>query len=230
MIQELASGAAKSETIYFTEAWLANPDHESLLDETSMSRESVTDEVMAAMSSTETAPGVLATVPMDPLPLPETSELVLILDALTTPGNMGTMLRTAGAAPVGAVLLAPGCVDVYNSKVIRAAMGAHFRLPFSDLDWPEIVAYCSQNTIWLSEAWADNVYTELDWRQPSALIIGNEARGASNEARHAAQGSISIPMARATESLNASAAAAVILFEAARQRDFPRSKGINIKD
>jgi TrmH family RNA methyltransferase len=199
----------------------------SLFDETNAGREMVTDEVMAAMSSTETAPGILATVPMDPLPLPETSGLVLILDALTTPGNMGTMLRTAGAAPVNAVLLAPGCVDVYNPKVVRAAMGAHFRLPFSMLGWPEIVAYCGQNTIWLSEAGADNIYTEVEWRRPSALIIGNEARGASNEARHAAQGSISIPMARATESLNAAAAAAVILFEAARQRGFPKSKGMS---
>ena len=224
MIQELAAGVGRSETIFFTEDWLADPAHESLLKETYLNRELVTGDVMAAMSSTETPPGVLATVPMDQIPLPEASQLILILDALSTPGNMGTMLRTAGAAPVDAVLLAPGCVDIYNPKVIRAAMGAHFRLPFANLDWPEIADYCNQTTIWLSEARADNIYTEIDWRRPSALIIGNEAHGAGGEARHTAQGSLYIPMARATESLNAAAAAAVILFEAARQRDFPTDR------
>jgi TrmH family RNA methyltransferase len=225
MIQDLAAGFARSQTVYFTEIWLADPANEALLENTDLKQELVTGEVMGSMSSTETPPGVLATVLMDPLPLPEVSQLILILDALSTPGNMGTMLRTAGAAPVDAVLLAPGCVDIYNPKVIRAAMGAHFRLPFVNLDWPEIAAYCNRTNIWLSEASGDNIYTEIDWRRPSSLIVGNEAQGASGEARNVAHGSLYIPMARTTESLNAAAAAAVILFEAARQRAFPTNQG-----
>ena len=225
MIQEFATGAIRPETLYVTQDWLANTAHKAILEEANLSGDLVTGEVMEAMSSTETAPGVLATVPMSLLPLPPEPMLVLILDALTTPGNLGTILRTAGAAPVDAVLLAPGCVDVYNPKVVRGAMGAHFRLPFRNFEWHEIVDYCQSAEIWLSEAEGNSVYTEVEWRRPAALIVGNEARGAGGEARRAAQGSLYIPMARATESLNAATAAAVILFEAARQREFPLNAG-----
>lgn len=221
MIQELAAGAAWPEALYCTRDWLSDPVHERILAEANLSSTLVTNEVMAAMSSTETAPGILAAVPMNPRPLPEEPELILILDALTNPGNLGSVLRTAGAAPVDAVLLAPGCVDIYNPKVVRGAMGAHFRLPFRSLTWQEIKDYCRSTAVWLSMAAGDLVYTDVSWRQPSALIIGNEAQGAGVEAQKAAQGSVYIPMARATESLNAATAAAVILFEAARQRKFP---------
>lgn len=221
MIQELASSAEMPEALFYTQEWLSDAVHRSILETSDMRGEPVTNEIMAAMSSTETAPGVLAAVPMKPLPLPSEPKLVLILDAVTTPGNVGTMLRTAGAAAVDAVLLAPGCVDVYNPKVVRGAMGAHFRLPCSHLPWPEIEDYCRLTTIWLADVEGDKAYHDVEWRSPSSIIIGNEARGAGHEARQAAQGTIYIPMARATESLNAASAAAVLIFEAARQKGFP---------
>ena len=220
MIQELSANPNRTKTLYYTADWLADSQHKAIQSEAHLRGELVTNEVMASMSSTETAPGILAVVAMKPLPMPSQPTLVLVLDAVTTPGNLGTMLRTAGASAVDAVLLAPGCVDVYNPKVVRGAMGAHFRVPIRHFDWQEIVDYCKPVDIWLTEADGRNNYAETDWRQPCALIVGNEARGAGVEARQAAFGSVAIPMAKDTESLNAATAAAVILFEAFRQRGF----------
>ncbi|MFL7838472.1 MAG: TrmH family RNA methyltransferase [Candidatus Promineifilaceae bacterium] len=220
LFQELAVNPERPKTTFYTQDWLADAAHEAIIAEKNLAGEVVTNEVMAAMSDTESASGVLAVTSMSPIPLPDQPSMVLILDAITTPGNLGTMLRTAGAARVDAVLLAPDCVDPYNPKVVRGAMGAHFRLPIQQLDWQEIIAYCHSLKIWVSEAAGGEIYTRVDWRQPSALIVGNEARGAGSESQKAAHGSVVVPMAGGTESLNAATASAVILYEALRQRNF----------
>jgi TrmH family RNA methyltransferase len=220
LFQEIAINPTRSKSIFYTEDWLADEAHEVILQEAGLSGELVTNEVMSAMSDTETASGILAITPIKPIPLPPRPSLVLILDAVTTPGNLGTMLRTATASGVNAVLLAPECVDTYNPKVVRGAMGAHFRLPIHHLDWQEIKNYCQPLKVWVSEAIDGKVYTDVDWQKPSAIIIGNEARGAGREAHKVAQGSVIIPMAKGTESLNAAAASAILLYEAYRQRDF----------
>ncbi len=178
----------------------------------------VSDEVMAAMSDVPSPPGVLAIVNIAPLPLPDQPTFLLILDAITTPGNLGTMLRTAAAAGVEGVLLAPGCVDAYNPKVLRGSMGAHFRLPVQALSWDEIGEVVGKMETWLAAIDGDTEYTAVNWQAPSALIIGNEANGAGDAARELATGQLTIPMHAATESLNAAIAAGVVLFEAARQR------------
>ncbi len=220
MLQELAGDQEQEIALYFTEDWLAEGANAAFLESTNIGGQTVSSEVMAVMSATKTPPGVLAVVSVKPLPLPGQPAMVLILDALTTPGNLGTMLRTAGAAGVDAVLLGPGCVDAYNPKVVRGGMGAHFRVPLREMSWKEIMDYCQGLDIWLSAIGGQRIYTAVDWRRPSALIIGNEAHGAGQEARAAAQAAIAIPMANETESLNAATAAAVILFEAFRQRGF----------
>jgi len=220
LIQELGSDSGRPKSVFYTEDWLDNAEHESVFTTLNLAGELVSNEVMAVMSDTETASGVLAVTSMDPIPLPDQPTMVLILDAITTPGNLGTMMRTAAAAGINAVLLAPGCVDAYNPKVVRGAMGAHFRLPIHHLDWEEITGYCKLLNIWVAETANGIVYTEVAWQQPSAVIIGNEAWGAGIEAHNIAKGSIYIPMAGGTESLNAATASAVLLFEAFRQRDF----------
>jgi TrmH family RNA methyltransferase len=174
--------------------------------------------VMAWASDAETPPGVLAVVPMTPRPLPEEPTLLLIVDGMKNPGNLGALLRTAAAAGADAVLLAPGCVDVYNPKVIRGGMGAHLRLPIAALSWPDIEALTAPLVTWLAVAAGETRYDNVDWRRPSALIVGGEASGAGREANALATGRLRIPMHNETESLNAAAAAAIILFEAARQR------------
>lgn len=180
--------------------------------------EEVRAQVLDAASATTTSAGIMAVAPW-PQPLPVAADgLVLILDGLSDPGNLGTVLRTALAAGCAGVLLAPGSVDEYNPKVVRSAMGAHFRLPLRRLEtWQEAAALVADRRIWLADAHGEMLYDAVDWRTPAALIIGSEAAGASAEARRLAVGTVKIPIAQA-ESLNAAAAAAVFCFEAARQR------------
>src|SRR5690606_1435329 len=101
---------------------------------------------------TETAPGVLAVLPMEPRPWPEAPSLVVILDAVSNPGNLGTVLRAASAAGANGVLLGPGCVDPYNPKVVRGSMGAILRLPVQAASWDEIDRLAAGLVVWLAAA------------------------------------------------------------------------------
>ncbi|MEJ2212191.1 MAG: RNA methyltransferase [Anaerolineae bacterium] len=114
--------------------------------------------------------------------------------------------------------MAPGTVDAYNPKVVRGAMGAHFRLAVAALDWPGMAERLEGRTVWLADAAGDVAYDAVDWTAPSALIVGGEAEGAGAESLALAKGRVSIPMSGGAESLNAAMAGTVILFEAARQR------------
>ncbi len=176
--------------------------------------------VMKLCTDTETPQGILAVLPFVNKPPAIQPTLCVVADSLRDPGNLGTLLRTAAAAGTHEVILSPGTVDMYNPKVVRAAMGAHFFLPILSLTWPAITTRLSGMQVWLAEARGDQTYTQVDWTRPSALIIGGEAEGASPEAQKIAGGRVSIPMSNKIESLNAAIAAAVILFEAARQRAF----------
>jgi TrmH family RNA methyltransferase len=134
------------------------------------------------------------------------------------PGNLGTILRAAAAAGTETVLLSSDCVDAYNPKVLRAGMGAHFRIAVAALDWAQITDTCAGLPVYLADSAGDVRYDRVDWRERWALIIGGEAHGAGAQAADMAQTRIFIPMHAATESLNAAMAASVILFEAQRQR------------
>lgn len=179
----------------------------------------VSEPVLRSLSETVTPQPLVAVVPQPRPQLPARASLVLVVDRLRDPGNLGTILRTAAAAGVDAVLLGPGTVDAFSPKVVRAGMGAHFRLPLAvGVQWPQIAERLHGLSVWLADARGELVYDAVDWRKPAALIIGGEAAGASDEAAALAQGRVRIPMHGDTESLNAAVAAAVILFEAARQR------------
>ncbi len=176
------------------------------------------DEVMQAASSTETPQGIVAVAPFVALPMPAPPPFALILDAVRDPGNVGTILRSARAAGVDAVFFAPGTADPYNDKVVRAAMGAHFRVPLRVASWEQIAdAARGVPRVYLADARGDVVYTRADWTRPLALIVGGEAEGASDAARQIATARVSIPMHGGAESLNAAMAATVLLFEAARK-------------
>ncbi len=178
----------------------------------------VTPGVMRVCTDTETPSGLLAVLPFVPQHLIQQPALSVVADGLRDPGNLGTLLRTAAAAGVDEVLLGPGTVDVYNPKVVRAAMGAHFRISIISLTWQSIAKRLAGMQVWLADSKGERTYTELDWTVPSALLIGGEAEGASPEANGLASGRVRIPLGNEVESLNAAVAAAVILFEAARQR------------
>jgi TrmH family RNA methyltransferase len=218
LIDEVVRAGIEPALVFYTEAWAALPEGQRLLPllKPAAGAWAVDEAVMAACADTETPQGVLAVVPM--VRLDPRAGLILVVDGVRDPGNLGTILRSAEAAGAGQVLLAPGTVDLYNPKVVRGGMGAHFRLPASALDWPEIAERMVGRRVWLADAAGEVAYDAVNWTMPSALIVGGEAAGAGAEAEVLAGGRVSIPMVGGAESLNAAMAATVILFEVARQQ------------
>lgn len=142
----------------------------------------------------------------------------VLLDGIQDPGNVGTLLRTAAAAGVKQVLLAPGCASAWSPKVLRAGQGAHFVLAIhEDADLAAFMADYAGTTAVTCLDGSVSLY-EAQWRGPLAWIFGAEGQGVREELIAAARLRVRIPMPGAVESLNVAAAAAVCLFEALRRR------------
>ncbi|MCC6314439.1 MAG: RNA methyltransferase [Thermomicrobiales bacterium] len=173
-----------------------------------------------ALSDVVHAQGVLAVLPFPDLPIdPAATPLALVVDRIRDPGNLGTLLRAAAGAGATVVYLAPETVDPFNPKVVRAAMGAHHRIPLRLLTEEATTALRAAVPLRVvARADAPLPYDALDWREPAAVIIGSEASGVSGETAALATNAVAIPLTGGVESLNAAVAGAVILFEAARQR------------
>lgn len=182
--------------------------------------ETVSDHVMRHASDTQTPQGLLAVLEIQPFPFPEKPGFIFIPDGVRDPGNLGSMLRTAAAAGVDMVCLPEGTVDVYSPKVVRAGMGAHFRLPLFTGSWQQIGGLLerSRAAVYLAAAGQSLPYTQADFRLPLALVVGGEAAGAGEQALALAHQQVHIHMPGGVESLNAAAAAAVLMFEVVRQR------------
>jgi len=176
--------------------------------------------LFAQLSDTVAPQGLLAVFPLPEPATPLTSpELVLVADAISDPGNLGALLRSAAAAGVNEVLLTPGTVDPFNAKVVRAGMGAHFRVPIRRYN-PKTAAGPGPKTLvaLLSRDEHAVSFDQVDLSGPVWIVVGSEARGPGDEIRAVATTTVSIPMALATESLNAAVAGSIVLFEAVRQR------------
>ena len=182
----------------------------------------ISSPLLKSISDTETSQGILAVIHRKSLPLPEILDFVLIIDTVRDPGNLGTLLRSAAAAGTQAVILTPSTTDPFSPKVLRSAMGAHFRLPVLTMTWQEIKAFCSSKdhllSILLSDAEQGESCYQIDLRKPVVLVVGSEAEGVTAEAKQFASGWIKIPMPGKSESLNAAVAASILLFEVVRQR------------
>jgi len=222
LLEEAVKAGMHPAFVFFQPERSTAPRVQALLDclrAAGVSCLAASETVIRSLSETVTPQGIVAVVPQPRLPRAVSPSLVLVVDWLRDPGNLGTILRTAAAAGVDEVLLGPGTVDPYNPKVVRAGMGAHFRLPLaSNLNWPQIAERLRGLAVWLADAQGERVYDAVDWRRPTALIVGGEAAGYSEEAAALAHGRLRVPMHGDVESLNAAVATAVILFEAARQR------------
>ncbi len=181
--------------------------------------EEVSESLMKSLSETETPQGILAILQFSELPITNYPNFILIPDQIRDPGNLGTLLRSAAATGVQAVLIPPETTDAFAPKVLRAGMGAHFRVPIREMSWGEIQEVCKSAGLQVLVAdMGGKPCWETDLQQPLALIIGSEADGASDEARNLASQKISIPMAGNVESLNAGVAGSVLMFEVVRQR------------
>ena len=221
----LAAGVAPTLVFFDAEAVQSNAEVAALLSKMSQSEQvPCAPHVFAALADTVSPQGIAAIVPLPDLDVAPTPQpLVLVLDRVRDPGNAGTLLRTAEAAGVSLALFGPKTVDPFNPKAVRAAMGAHFRLPLRSGEWPllqdelERMQPPTAFSFYVAEADAPLRYDAVDWCAPSVLVVGGEAAGPSKTAALLAT-PLAIPMLGGTESLNAGVAGAVILFEAARQR------------
>jgi TrmH family RNA methyltransferase len=187
----------------------------------------VSETELEALADTEHPQGIVAVVEpkrwgLDDIRL-ASGDTVLALDAVQDPGNVGTILRTAlglGAAGLAAL---KGTADLANPKVIRAAMGASFRLPATTASPDEFIAWgrVQQMEIWIADAKGDAA-TTLPRRgadpPPIALVVGNEGVGVSQPLENAANRRIAIPLSPGVESLNVAVAAGILLYEAVRER------------
>jgi TrmH family RNA methyltransferase len=170
-------------------------------------------ELLAWLADVETTQGVVAVFPLPDEHVPEDpGHLVVVLDGLQDPGNVGTVLRSAVGSGLVRTIVVRGGADPFGPKAVRAAAGALFHLSIVRGD--EALA---ERPLWLADTVGDRSYDQVDWREPSALVIGSEAAGPSPELRARAAGVVSIPLRGPIESLNAGMAASIILFEAARQ-------------
>lgn len=149
------------------------------------------------------------------------SPFFVVLENVTDPGNMGTLIRTADAAGADGIFLSKGCVDIYNPKVIRATMGSIFHLPiYRNLNLMDLMEDFKDNNVKTLAAHLKGTSTpyKVDMTTACAVIIGNEANGLSDEISEMASDLVKIPMPGKAESMNAGIAGGILIYEAVRQR------------
>ena len=149
-----------------------------------------------------------------------TTPLLMVLESVEKPGNLGAILRSADAAKADAVIVCDPLTDLYNPNLIRASIGAVFTVPIVACTSEECIAYLRRNNISILTAQLQDSqpYYATDMRRPTALVMGTESTGLTNLWREAADAHIRIPMLGHLDSLNVSVSAAILLFEAVRQR------------
>ena len=187
----------------------------------------VSDAVFKSVSETITPQGILAEVEMPKHRLLEEKFLeiayektgkikLLILEDTADPGNLGTIMRTAEAAGVTGVIMGKGTVDIFNPKVVRSTMGSIFRLPFSYVDDLKAVILRLKRdgiSFYATHLKGKESYRDISYSDKAGILIGNEARGLSDEIANLADTYVIIPMQGKVESLNAAVAAALMLYE-----------------
>jgi len=168
--------------------------------------------------------GIVAVAQMRHLSLASLSlpsnPLIAVLEGIEKPGNIGAVLRTADAAGVSAVILADCMTDLYNPNAIRASLGAIFTIPVCAASSVEVKEWLKQKAVSIFAARLDGAvdYSSASYRGPSAIILGSEAHGLSEQWSGDNVSSIKLPMHGVVDSLNVSATAAILFYEAARQR------------
>jgi RNA methyltransferase, TrmH family len=184
----------------------------------------VSDKVLAHVVDTQTPQGIIAAVRIPKVSLtdlPMQQALIVIVDGVQDPGNLGTIVRTALAAGASGVVTTKGTVDLFNPKTLRSTMGGVFALPVvQGLDIQDLIEWLEGNAIPMAvaDAKGEAVYYTTSLLPPIALVIGNEGSGPSAELLGKADLKVSIPLSGGVESLNAAVAAALLLFESSRQR------------
>jgi len=222
LLEDALASGARPELVLLAPDQLTRTPRGAALHErlTTFNCLTVTDAVLKSLSDTVTPQGAVALFAMPRAP--ETfvvGPIVLILDHLRDPGNAGTILRSADASGLVRSVAFVDSVDAFSPKVVRAGMGAHFRLTIlEDVQWSWLRQRVVDRPCYLATAEGGDDYTRVDWTKDCVVIVGGEAEGASGDATSVASRRVTIPMVGSTESLNAAMAGTVLLFEASRAR------------
>ncbi len=227
LLEMAANGGAKVSEVFATEAFMSKKEHQGFLrrmDRVAGEIFEVTDQVMGRITDTGTPQGIAAVVSYQPVKLGELAlqqtALIVVIDGIQDPGNLGTIIRTADAAGADAVFLLPGTCDAFMPKVIRATAGSIFNVPLVSAVPDGLIAWVREKKILLAITAADaekDIYS-ADLSPPLAIAFGNEGRGVSIRLKKAADRSLRIPILGKAESLNVATSAAICLYEAVRQR------------
>lgn len=185
----------------------------------------VSNQIFKKISETSTPQGILAICKMKNFDLNyvlnQKDPCFVLLDRVMTPGNLGTIIRTADALGFNGIFLSQGCADIYNSKVLRSTMGSIFHLPVvKNCDFNILIDKLKEKNINIVATSLDteNYIYDIDLKSPTAIIIGNEARGISNDIIEKCDFLAKIPMLGKVESINASIAGSIVFYELVRQR------------
>jgi len=184
----------------------------------------VPEPVFAKLAFGDRAEGVLGVAEMprltlDAIALPD-DPLVAVLERVEKPGNLGAVLRSADGAGLTALILADGRTDLYNPNAVRTSLGTLFTMPVCSTTSAEALAWLRARGVQIVAARVDGdvLYTRVDFRRSTAIVLGNEAEGLSDAWRAPDVTPVQLPMLGAADSLNVSATAAVLFYEALRQR------------
>lgn len=187
--------------------------------------EIVSDEIFKKMADTITPQGILCVMQQSKYELDSMltapAPLLVILEDIQDPGNLGTIFRSAEGAGVSGIIMSNKSVDIYNPKTIRSTMGSIYRVPFIYTEHIDKVIKTLQKndiTTYAAHLQGSKPYDVCDYKKGSAFLIGNESKGLSKESADMADVRIKIPMLGEVESLNAAAASSILFYEAARQR------------
>lgn len=189
---------------------------------------SVEDNLLAEICDTNTPQGIAAVIGMEDH-MPDNAiggkDLLIILDRIQDPGNLGTIIRTADAAGAGGIIISEGTVDPYSSKVLRSTMGSIFHIPVVEVpDLKDNINMLKRNgfVVYASSLDMSLPYCSQLFKDRTAIIVGNEANGIEKSIAGCADYNISIPMPGKAESLNAAVAAGILMFEVIRQRSIDK--------
>ena len=220
LLAAFLDAGGKPVEVMASKAGLADPECAALVERSRPAPVTLlADSLFDSLSSVESPTGIIACVEVPaPRPAPADARMVLLLEDIQDPGNVGTLLRSAAAAGADHVLLSPSCAFAWSPKVLRAAMGAHFATNVVErADLAAYLAIFRGASVALAGEAPQSLY-DLDLSGPVAVVVGNEGSGISQALQRAARSRARIPMAGGMESLNAAAAGTIALFEASRQR------------
>ena len=228
-IELACKGTYSLQSIFFCAKIATEESVRQLIKKTGYNPEliEVSQEVYQKLAYRKKTEGIIAIAcskdhELNKLSLKSQNPLILVAEAPEKPGNIGALLRTADAANIDAVIIANSNGDLYNPNIIRSSVGCLFTVNVAIGSTEEVINYLRKNNIaiYCAALSASCNYTDLDYKQSSAIVVGTEATGLTSDWLEESDQNVIIPMQGEIDSMNVSVSAAILIFEAKRQRDF----------